>query len=1122
MRTGIYIITGVQMALRLVVFCWCFVLPAPTASLYALGTNRTPQEEIYSAHVVSETGTEQDDILELKPGETINSETGPNQKKSYCLKLEAGQTVILTIPRYTAAVVANSFDPGGDQIGYHDQQRPEMIIKPIVLVAEQPGNYRIDVYSHWSGQYSISSSVPHQTTEIDRKHQAAQKLYVDYMIKISGDKNLSVQDKLKKRLEALEERLAIYRTTPDVRAVALSLVNLANHLSFIGEYAKMLDHYREAVGIFRATNNVAEQCEALMAIANDANRRTADYQKAIDHLYQALDISREKGYKYGESRALHQLGSVYNVLGDERKALDFYDQAATVARSVPYSLLAELDKAMTLSIIGSLYADTRGGEGASFSPGTGVAGDARKAIEYFRQALEIHRDLKGKGHRSGMVGEATMLLSIGNALKTLGSYEESLDYLNQCLKLHKDLNYRPGHISVLKSIGNLYVLRGEYQTGFQYNAQAWELQKTDVNTTARAQFLSSVAKDHYRAGETQKALDLYNESLALSRPAQQLGIVGATLFEIARIEREIGNFANARTRIEEAIQIVESVRAKIAVPETRSTYFATIKRYYDFYIDLQMQAHKAQPEKGFDSLALQASEKSRSRGLLDLLALAGVDAKKGVEEPLLDREQQARDRLIERAYKQSALLLGKHTKEEADKINREVTVETDAYQGLQAEIRNKNPRYAALTQPISLNTSQIQQLLDSGTVLLEYSLGDKKSYLWAVTATSIASFDLPGRGEIETIVKRVYELSTARNQQTNGETAEERRLRIKAADLEYPAAAAALTEKLLGPATSQIKNKRLVIVPDGALHYVSFAALPLPAGSAETSSGSPVGSVHEVVSLPSASVLGRLRHEKAGRESGPNMLAVFADPVFSEADARTSTGSRQRSSGRAARKADKDAPSISRDFERAIKDVGLAGGENYGLARLPFSRREAESIFNVSPHRLSLKRTDFNASKSEVFSSGLDQYRTIHFATHALLNSQHPELSGIVLSLVDRNGGAVDGFLRLHDVYNLKLSADLVVLSACSTALGKEIKGEGIIGLTRGFMYAGSPRVVASLWKVDDAATAALMTIFYRKMQVDNLRPAAALRAAQIEMMKQPRWRSPYFWAPFVLHGEWR
>ncbi|HQR36473.1 MAG TPA: CHAT domain-containing protein, partial [Blastocatellia bacterium] len=191
-------------------------------------------------------------------------------------------------------------------------------------------------------------------------------------------------------------------------------------------------------------------------------------------------------------------------------------------------------------------------------------------------------------------------------------------------------------------------------------------------------------------------------------------------------------------------------------------------------------------------------------------------------------------------------------------------------------------------------------------------------------------------------------------------------------------------------------------------------------------------------------------------------------------------------------------------------------------ARLPFSREEADTILSFAPNGKGFKALSFAANRTTATSSELAQYRIVHFATHGLLNSEHPELSGLVFSLVDESGKSQDGFLRLHEIYNLRLSADLVVLSACQTALGKQIKGEGVVGLTRGFMHAGTPRVVASLWQVNDLATAELMKLFYRGMLKDGQRPAAALRAAQLELMKQKRWASPYFWAAFTLQGEWQ
>jgi CHAT domain-containing protein len=192
------------------------------------------------------------------------------------------------------------------------------------------------------------------------------------------------------------------------------------------------------------------------------------------------------------------------------------------------------------------------------------------------------------------------------------------------------------------------------------------------------------------------------------------------------------------------------------------------------------------------------------------------------------------------------------------------------------------------------------------------------------------------------------------------------------------------------------------------------------------------------------------------------------------------------------------------------------------FARLHFSRAEADAITRLAPEGQGLEAVDFLANRTTATSGDLGQYRIVHFATHGLINSQHPELSGIVLSLVDQKGQPQNGFLRLYEIYNLKLNADLVVLSACQTALGKEIKGEGLIGLTRGFMYAGAPRVVASLWRIDDRATAELMTRFYRGMITEGLTPAAALRAAQISMWQEKRWSAPPYWAAFTIQGEWK
>lgn len=381
-------------------------------------------------------------------------------------------------------------------------------------------------------------------------------------------------------------------------------------------------------------------------------------------------------------------------------------------------------------------------------------------------------------------------------------------------------------------------------------------------------------------------------------------------------------------------------------------------------------------------------------------------------------------------------------------------------------------------------------------MLLEFALASKTSYVWAVTRRSIDTYELPDRAEIERAARRAYELLTVSH----------RREQRRPSEL----ALADLSRILLAPLAAHLSAKRLLIVGDGALHYVPFAALSAPAAAGREPA--PLIVEHEVVSVPSASVLAVQRRELAGRQRAPKLVAVLADPVLQESDSRVSLRR-------------KPTDIVALDLEhREQADRAVRSGSEAGIAsfeRLPYTRAEAETIAALIPQGQGLTALDFEASRETMTSARLSDYQIIHFATHGVLNSQHPELSGVVLSLVDRRGEPLDGFVRAHEIFNLKLRSELVVISACRTALGKEVKGEGLVGLVRGFMYAGAARVVASVWDVRDEATAALMKRFYEGMLKDGLRPAAALRAAQVSLLRDRRWSAPYFWAGFVLQGEW-
>jgi len=801
-----------------------------------------------------------------------------------------------------------------------------------------------------------------------------------------------------------------------------------------------------------------------------------------------------------EADTLHEMGLIYGDLGDYQKALDSYSQAGIIYKALGDSR----SQSGTITNIGWVYSNL---------------GEYQKAIDHYEEVLRASR---ARGDRD----EPLLLNNIAAEYASLGKYKNALEIHLQVLTIRRALHDNRGEGITLNNIANCYEHQGDRQKALDYYSQALGKMLDIGDPYYPATTLNHIGTLYRDWGQYEKAVEYLNQALQLRRTIGDLKGEAATLYDLARVERSRGNLIEARRRIDAALANVESLRANVASPVMRASFFASVRQYHEFNIDLLVGLHKQQPGHGFDALALQACERARARSLLELLTEMGTEIRQGADAALVQRELNLRQAISDAANRQTELLRSKHSEEQATVAAREIRTLTTEYEEVQGRIRESSPRYSGLTQPLPLTMPQIQQqVLDDETLLLEYSLGDERSFLWAATPTSIRTFELPRRSEIEAAAQRLFDLLTARNQAVQGETTEQRRRRLEQADSECPAAAAVLSQILLGPVASELGTKRLLIVGEGVLQYIPFAALPeiVPEGNgdeargqrsasqpAQSSDKSPLIVKHELISLPSASVLAVLRREAGGRKPADKTIAVLADPVFDRSDPRVAP----QGQGRQA----------SRMTTGPINDVRRSEGE-FGLrdfVRLRFSRQEAELVTQFADEGKKLKALDFAASRELATSPELGQYGTLHFATHGVINNQHPELSGIVLSLVDEQGRPQNGYLRLYDIYNLKLQADLVVLSACQTAVGKDIKGEGLVGLTRGFMYAGAPRVVASLWQVEDRATADLMGRLYEAMLRQGLRPAAALRAAQLSAWRDTRWRSPYYWAAFTLQGEWR
>lgn len=1051
------------------------------------------------------------DAATLEAGRPVERVMKGGETHAYLIRVEAGQVVQVLVEQKGIDVVLALL--GADDkslIEVDNNLSGTRGREEVSLVAETGATYRVKVRSleknASAGNYEIRVAELRVATEIDRTRVAAQRAYAE-AARLQSERT---GESRRQSIERYAEALRLLRAVGDRRAEAMALTNTGMVYHLLGEPHRALEYLDQALPLARAVGD--RQLEATtLSIIGRAHYAMGELQKALDDYDRALPVLRSAGDRSGEAGVLTSMGTVYRLLGEPQKALDYFTQALPLWRAVG----DRRGEATALNNLGTVYR---------------LVGKPRQALRYFDQVLPLVRAI---GDRRV---EAATLTNMGTIYNLLGEPQKALEHLDKALPLTQAIDDRRIEAGTLSAIGTVYSVSGDQRRAIEYLNRALPLRVAVGDRQGEATTRNHLGRAYDLLGEPRRALQLYEQALQTWQAVGDRNGEVAALYGAARAESALGELERARARSEAALLIVNSLRTKVTSEELRASYFASVQDLYELHIELLMQSHRRQPSAGLDAAALKAFEQARARSLLDMLVEARADIRQGADPDLLARERALQRSLSAEAEQQSRMLAGKHTEEEANAARRKIEDLLTQFTGVEAELKASSPRYAALTQPSPLALSEIQhEVVDAGTLLLEYALGEKRSYLWAVTRGAASSYELPPRSEIETAARLCYTLLTARNQFVKFETPEERRARIRRADAEYPQAALALSRMLLGPVAAELAGKRLLIVPDGALEYLPFAALPVPEAAAASmvSRGRPSARVrqkpaqfvpliveHEVVSIPSASTLAVLRRELRGRTPAPRAVAVFADPVFDKADERVAGGRVSRSlegaSGTAVRQSfDEGTPAGVQTAVRPDED------ETATLPRLPFTRREAEAILALAPPAERKAALDFDASREAATAEDLSEYRVIHFATHSFLNSVHPELSGIALSMVNRRGEPQDGFLRAHEVFNLKLRAELVALSGCRTGLGREVRGEGVFGLTRGFMYAGARRVLVSLWDVPDEATAQLMARFYQEMLGARSAPApAALRAAQVRAWREGRWPAPYYWAGFVIQGE--
>lgn len=841
--------------------------------------------------------------------------------------------------------------------------------------------------------------------------------------------------------------------------------------------------------------------------------------KAIDLYVKALEFSRKAGDPKLEAKILLYLGYGYLYQGENNRAYETLSNGLILFQKIGdkrgeafnkiaiANTLAFMDKRQEAinfykSVESTFPDDLDFIEKAKVYNGFASINEQYEewsvSIGYRTKALALFRQVNFK------YGELPTLIRIGKLQVLNGEESSALEFFSKAEKLAYELNDKLYIALVQKELGNIYFQTGENKTSLEKYQQSIKLLKQIKSNRQLALVYDEIGKFYAKQNDIQMASEYFENGLKLHQTVKDSFAESYALYNLAKLNASIENKEDAAlSYIRGSLDITENLYSDVLNSKLKSAYLSNVFDRYELYINLLMNMHKQSPNGNYATQALQATEKSRARFMLETLALSEANITRDADPQLIRREQETRNLLNLKADKLTDLLSNNSDKAVIDKLDSEINELKNELEEIKATLKQNSPVYSTIKNPAPFDVNEFQNnVLDNNTLLLEFSFGKDESYLWLIGKKEINSYVLPAREEIESRIEKIRDLLLTR-QIKRDVSIENYQEQIATAERLYKHEAQFLSDELLGQVTDRIDGKRLIIVADGKLNLFPIAALPRPNSNSEE----PILLKNEVIYEPSASTLLFQTNSRNNLISPKKNLIVFADPIFSAKDERLSSDAKSK---------DTENPD-----QRALSTFRFAESLD-SLPRLLESHKEANSIAEI----VGISKSDIfsgsDANLERALNPSTADYKIIHFATHSYLNEERPELSAIVLSQFNELGEKQNGLLRLQDIYSLDLNSDLVVLSACNTGNGKEVKGEGLMSLNNAFLQVGAKSVLSSLWKVDDNATKELMKNFYQGLTSENLTASEALRRAQIVLAQNPQYKSPFYWAAFTIQGDFQ
>lgn len=840
---------------------------------------------------------------------------------------------------------------------------------------------------------------------------------------------------------------------PAGKAEALLLLSACQNNN--SKIAEALTTAGEALSLWQSLANDRGIVRTHVAMGNYYSAKSG-LVEAAQEFQSALDLATKIGDLTLQAEALVYLGFVEHRKGIWQESFSFMRKAENLidSEAEPY-LMGQIN--------------------AGYAEGFIETGLPENGLEKYEEARKYYE----KTETPRPVAVASW--GIGKAQYILEKYSEALDTLQRTLAVAESKNFPSVAAQCHDYLGRTYAALNQQADALTHFETALGIYETRGNSMEAARIRALIGQLYQTQGKFDEAQKAYQQALQTFDALDDLLDRAVTLFAMGRLEVKRGNFATAEDHFRQSVETTESVRSKSTTRDLTAAFSATVHDRYLQYIQCLMRRNDRQAA----IQAFEVSESARARSLAEFLRSIDTNLLAGLDPDLANREKSLRHSIRAKKDYRVGLISIEDRKADLQQLDAELAQLEAQYKSVSATISQRYPAYDQITQPRGWDLARIQNevIKDDDTILLEYILGTEKSYVWAITRDSFNSYEITG--DFAKAAETVYNLSKEPARSNENELTQ---------------AAQSLSQMLLSPVAGHLNKRRIIVIADGALNYIPFQMLPVPSSSSEL-----LVAEHEIVNAPSASILGELREEVAGRRARSKVLAAFGNPALGSGGQNDQTASGE-------------------PLHDALRDIELSG-DSFDLSKIGqlfFAEREINNLREIATPAATFAATGFAANRDQLFKMDLGQYAILHFATHGLLDPKHPEKSGILLATVDDQGNKLKGFINLQDVYSLRAPVDLVVLSACRSGLGREIRGEGLVGLTRGFMYAGATTVVASLWKVDDAATAELMKRFYSEMLQNHKTPDEALRIAQNSIRQIPEWSAPHYWAGFTLQGEYR